>query len=195
MSLVSNLLRNKPEGTAVFSLADVAQITGVNEKVSLEAGLIYAKKTGQLERKTRGIYVLPNYSRWELGNKIYRPSYISLYSVLAKEGVVFQFYKSVFLVSCRSKTVEVDGQKYVYRKIKNKILLNNMGLVSLGNVTVAGVERALADKIYLDGVEYFDNLRNVNWEFLRALNREVYGGNRAINSFIKKYEGARYKNT
>jgi len=38
----------------------------------------------------------------------------------------------------------------------------------------ASVERALLDKLYLDGEEHFDNLRQVDWDKMARLNREVY---------------------
>jgi len=49
------------------------------------------------------------------------------------------------------------------------------------------LERALCDKIYLDGDEYFDNLRQINWELAGKLNAEVYFHNSNIAKFISKY--------
>ena len=121
----------------------------------------------------------------ELGNKLRKPSYISLYTVLGERGVVFQPYPSIYLIANRTEVLKVDGQRYVYRKIKREILLNPQGLTAEGSVTKAGLERALADKVYLDGLEYFDNLRGVDWELLRKLNQEVYGGNSRITRFIR----------
>ena len=64
--------------------------------------------------------------------------------------------------------------KFVYRKIKDEILLNPLGLEREGAVVRASVERALLDKLYLDGEEHFDNLRQVDWDKMARLNREVY---------------------
>ena len=70
-----------------------------------------------------------------------------------------------------------------YRKIKNEILLNPLGIKNKNNVQIATPERAICDKLYLDGVEYFDNLRNIDWAFMGELNTQVYGKNKVISDF------------
>jgi hypothetical protein len=37
----------------------------------------------------------------------------------------------------------------------------------------------------LDGIEYFDNLRNVDLELIDRLNKEVYEGNKNISKFLQ----------
>ena len=141
-----------------------------------------------LDRISRGIYCFSkDYSRQEFANKYRTPSYISLYTVLQESGVVFQLYSSIYLIANRSQETEIDGQKYIYRKIRDEILLNPLGISSLNNVYKAGPERAICDKLYLDGLEHFDNLRNINWDFIRRLNQEVYHHHRAIADFLTKY--------
>ena len=124
----------------------------------------------------------------ELGNKLRKPSYISLYTVLGERGVVFQPYPSIYLIANRTEVLKVDGQRYVYRKIKREILLNHQGIIREGPAVKARLERALADKVYLDGAEYFDNLREVDWELLQKINQEVYGGNSRITRLIRCYK-------
>lgn len=135
-----------------------------------------------------GFYSLSTeYSRQEFANKYRAPSYISLHTVLREAGVLFQPYASISLVSNRSQNIEVDRQKYVYRKIRNEILLNPLGVTVADGVNKAILERALCDKIYLDGDEYFDNLRQINWEAAKDLNDKVYFDNPDISKFISKY--------
>jgi len=106
--------------------------------------------------------------------------------VLAGNGVVFQPYTSVYIASRRSEMVVIDAQKYIYRKIKDEILLNPLGINISNGISVASVERAICDKLYLDGDEYFDNLRTVNFELMIKLNEIVYGNNKTIKQFIGK---------
>lgn len=186
MGLIKDLMYQKSKDQTVFTLSDLSLLVGYNGS-KLRSALKYAVGTGDLIRIAKGIYVLNvEYSRWEFGNKYRSPSYVSSYSVLASEGVVFQPYTSVFLVSQRSETVEVDGQKYIYRKIKDEILLNTLGVFTKNGVSCATIERAICDKLYLDGEEYFDNLRSVDWRFMKELNRNVYQNSITISQYIGK---------
>jgi hypothetical protein len=140
---------------------------------------------GELYKISEGIYSFnSNYSKKEFANKYRIPSYIGLYTVLQDSGVVFQPYTSVFIITNRSETVDIDGQKYVYRKIKDEILLNPLGINQIDGVSTATVERAICDKIYLDGIEYFDNLRDVDLNIVKKLNVEVYENNNDISKFL-----------
>ena len=187
MGYIKELVKNKSTHQTVFTVAELSQIVNDYRGQKLYAALNFAKKTGDLICITRGIYVLnQNYARWEFGNKLRIPSYVSSYSVLQSEGVVFQPYTSVFLMAKRAETLEVDEQKYIYRRVKNEILLNSLGISVQKGVAVAGIERAICDKLYLDGDEYFDNLRSVDWEFMTKLNEEVYGNNKIIREYIRK---------
>lgn len=148
--------------------------------------IYYAVKQKELYTISEGIYSFDsNYSKKEFGNKYRTPSYISLYTVLQESGIVFQPYTSIFVITNRSESVDIDGQRYVYRKIKDEILLNPLGIEQKDGVSTATVERAICDKIYLDGVEYFDNLRNVNLDLIDRLNREVYEDNKNISRFLQ----------
>ncbi|OGM58484.1 hypothetical protein A3A75_00760 [Candidatus Woesebacteria bacterium RIFCSPLOWO2_01_FULL_39_10] len=193
MSFVKRLLTSKKPDQTVFSFSDLSSAVAGYSGAKLKSALKYAVGKNDLIRISRGIYCFSNdYSRQEFANKYRTPSYISLYTILQGSGVVFQPYSSIYLVANRSQETEIDGQKYIYRKIIDEILLNPLGLNSVGNVYKAGPERAICDKLYLDGPEHFDNLRNINWDFMRRLNREVYHDNRAISDFLTKY---RYENS
>jgi len=187
MSLIKDFLRSKKIDATVFKLADFSMAVDGYSGSKLRFALKYAVAVGDLYRISKGIYALSTeYSRLEFANKYRSPSYVSLYTVLAKEGVVFQPYSSIYLVGDRSEELEVDGQKYIYRQLKNEILLNPLGVKNEHNVQIASAERAICDKIYLDGDEYFDNLRRIDWELMRDLNQQVYGSNMSIAAYIDK---------
>ncbi|PIZ46070.1 hypothetical protein COY30_00750 [Candidatus Woesebacteria bacterium CG_4_10_14_0_2_um_filter_44_9] len=187
MSLVKDLTKNRKNQT-VFTLNDIVQLAESYRGARLYSALKYAVKTSDLIRLSRGIYSLNReYSRQEFANKFRTPSYISLYTVLQEAGVLFQPYISIYLVSGRSITTEIDNQKYIYRKIKNEILLNPTGIITESGASKAIPERALCDVIYLEGNQYFDNLRQINWEKAESLNTEVYFHNLGISEFISKY--------
>ncbi len=187
MNIVSRILSKKANYQTVFTLTDITQLTGSGSS-SLIPALTYARKMGYIKKIMRGIYSLnDNYSKEEFANKYRKPSYISLYTVLQKAGIVFQPYTSVYAITNRTEEIEVDNQKYIYRKIKDEILLNNFGINIENGVMIASPERAICDKLYLDGNEYFDNLRNIDWALMKELNTKVYMNNQIINHFIQTY--------
>jgi len=187
MTFVKNLIKSRAPNQTVFTFSDLSHSIDTYSGAKLKSALKYAVQKNDLVRISRGIYSLsPDYSKQEFGNKYRSPSYISLYTVLVEAGIVFQPYPSIYLVANRSEEVEVNRQKYIYRKIKNSILLNTLGINHVGYISKATPERALCDKLYLDGDEHFDNLRSVNWNLMLKLNEQVYQ-NAVISSFITKY--------
>ena len=187
MGFVKQLAIKKRNKQTVFTVSDLAQVVEGYQSKKLNSALKYAINHKDLIRISRGIYAFDqNYSRLEFANKFRSPSYISLYTVLQEAGIVFQPYVSIYVVSRRSQEIDIDGQKYIYRKIKDNILLNPFGAISVNGVHKATPERAICDKLYLDGDEFFDNLRNINWELMKKLNIEVYENNKVINLFIAK---------
>jgi len=187
MSFIKDFIKSKKDSQTVFRFSDLSQVVEGYTGSKLRSALKYALAKGDIFRISQGIYSLSkDYSRLEFANKYRSPSYISLYSVLQKGGVVFQPYSTIYIVSNRSQEIEIDGQKYIYRKIKDNILLNSFGVKNEKGIQVANIERAICDKLYLDGNEYFDNLRNVNWNLMTEINTKVYRENKLILNFINK---------
>ncbi len=187
MSFIKDVMTHKRKDQTIFNVSEFSQLVDGYQGERLYSALKFANKTGDIKRITRGVYTLTkDYSRLELGNRLRVPSYVSSYTVLQQSGVVFQPYTSIFLMAKRSEILDVDGQKYIYRKMQDKILLNSLGINITDGVAVASVERALCDKLYLEGEEHFDNVRSVNWELMTQLNKEVYGNNDIVEQFIRR---------
>ena len=188
MSFIKKLLKTKRSDQTIFTFSDLSNLIPGYSGAKLKSALKYAVKQHDIIRVSRGIYSLSkDYSRLEFANKYRSPSYISLYTVLQEEGIVFQPYSSIYVIAKRSQEIEIDGERYVYRKIKDEILLHPLGVTSLGNVYKATPERAMCDKLYLDGLEYFDNLRSIQWDLMRQINVHVYNNNPVISDFLTKH--------
>lgn len=187
MSFIKDLLKNKKRGQTVFSLSELSSFNNYYFGSKLNSSVKYLVKNKDLIRISKGLYSLnKEYSREEFANKYRTPSYISFYTVLQDLGVVFQPYSSIFIASQRSEQKNIDGQNYIYRKLKDEILLNPLGINSLNGISKASLERALCDKIYLDKYEYFDNLRNVDKEKINKINYDVYKNNLTISKWISQ---------
>src|SRR6056297_3010887 len=84
----------------VFTTKDISLIWDNNNLDKIKSSLSYYTKKGKLYRIRKGIYAKDkNYNKFELATKIYTPSYISLETVLAKNDIIFQYYKTIFVVS------------------------------------------------------------------------------------------------
>jgi len=187
MSFIKELYKIKESGQTVFTFSDLSNAVPRYSGNKLKSALKYAVRIGDIIRVTKGVYAMTkDYSKQEFANKYRSPSYISLYTVLEESGIVFQPYSSIYLISNRSQEIEIDSQKYIYRKIKDDILLNPLGINNLGHINKATPERAICDKLYLDGPEYFDNLRSINWNLISQLNQIVYNNNHDISDFLTK---------
>jgi putative AbiEi antitoxin of type IV toxin-antitoxin system len=183
--IIKKLIKNL-DGQTVFGLSDIARLTGKPADKNLISAVSYYVKKGDLIRLAKGLYSFDeSYSTWELGNRLRSPSYISLYTILQDKGVVFQPYTSIFLVANRNEIRTIRDQKYIYRKIKDEVLLNLFGIEVIDGVAVACLERAILDKIYLDGLEHFDNLGVVDWGKMSELNDQVYQ-RKNITKYIKE---------
>ena len=151
----------------VFCLNDISMLIGETNFQSLNKKLNYYVRTGKLQNPRKGIYAKPNFNPEELACILYTPSYISLEYVLQKAGVVFQYDTTISTVSYLSRSIEVAGQAYLFRKIRGEILVNTMGIIRQENhINIASAERAFLDLSYLNKNYNFDNLNPLNKQLI-----------------------------
>ncbi len=154
----------------VFTLQSLMMQTGCTDSGPLTKSLHYYTSDGRILNPRRGIYTKSKYDVREMACSLFRPSYISLEYVLQRAGVVFQWDDSVTCVSYLSRTLEVDGSKYQYRKISQELWVGMEGIEQLDNVAIATPERAFLDMLYLSaGNCYFDNLRPLSLKRVRDI--------------------------
>lgn len=159
---IAKLLQTK---MTIFSNEDLAIIWQITNRDYLKSKIYRLVKSGQLLRLRSGIFALDkNYDRFELANKLVVPSYIGFETILATEGVIFQYDSKIYSASRQNREIQIDDQQYLYRKIKDSVLLNKIGIKCDGIVCKAGKERALVDILYLQPTFYFDNLNNIDWD-------------------------------
>jgi len=159
---ILNILRR---GNTVFTFKDILLASGETNAALLKRRINYYIKKGELYPIRIGIYAKDkNYDKLELANKIFTPAYISLETVLAREGIVFQHYDQIFVVSYLSREISCDGQTYVFRRMKDTVLTNLLGIEKKSNYCIASKERAFLDTIYLNKNYHFDNLSSINWD-------------------------------
>lgn len=171
LSLFMKISKLLETNKTIFKAKEIGFILGVENKDYLKVILNRAKKNGEIFKIRKGIYSLKReFDIYELANKLKTPSYISLETVLQKEGVIFQDYsESVFSVSNNTVEKKVNDFNYKYFKIKDEVLSNMMEIKRKNNYLIASKERALCDKLYLSPGFYFDNLRGINWDKIKEI--------------------------
>ena len=171
----------------ILTTKDIALIWEETNTANLLAKIKYYAKQGSLIRLSRGIFAKnKEYDLKELAGSIYTPSYISFETVLREAGIIFQHHEATFVAGPYPMTKKIDGHTIVFRKMKDSILYNGLGVKKEKGYSIATPERAFLDTIYLSPKFYFDNLRSINWESCFELVK-IYE-NKQLAKRLKNYQ-------
>lgn len=188
----SYILRVYSSKNTVFTTKDLALLWGEPDTNLVKRRVYRYVKSGKLYAIRKGIYTKDkNYDRFELATKIYTPSYVSMETVLSKEGIIFQHYSQIFVASYLTREITCDGQIYMFRKLKDSVLANLAGIDKKENYFIASKERAFLDMLYLHKNYHFDNVSSIYWERCFSIlsiyeNKEM---TKRLNSY-QKYAGS-----
>ncbi len=173
----------------VFTIKDIALLWEESASDAARVRLNYYVKKGDLHRIRKGLYAKDKkYNKLELATRILTPSYVSFETVLAKEGLIFQYYEPIFVASYTTREITIDEQTYSFRKIKNSALLDPLGIEHVNETSIATEERAFLDTLYINAGYHFDNLRSLNWEVIFEI-VPIYDNKRMakrVNGIFKK---------
>ena len=171
----------------ILTTKDIALIWGETNTANLLAKIKYYAKQGSLIRLTRGVFAKnKEYEVKELATSIYTPSYVSFETVLREAGIIFQHHDATFVASPYPMIKKIDGHTIVFRKLKDSILFNGLGIKKEKGYSIATPGRAFLDTIYLSPKFYFDNLRSINWEMCFELVK-IYENKQLIKR-LKEYQ-------
>lgn len=169
----------------VFSFKELALLFPQISALSLKNRLHYAVKVGKLLYLRRGIWAKSPYQIRELACKLYLPSYISLETVLAEQGIIFQVPPKITVVSYLTRELAVNQQTISFRKIKDLVLYNQSGLIRQTGYTIASAERAFLDALFLFKDYHFDHLAPLDWPKVKQLS-SIYQSP-ILNKRLKDY--------
>ena len=163
----------------VFTAQDLAVIWGYCDERRLYELIKYYVRRKEIFVLTRGLYALKQYTEQELrgdpqllmkiANKLIPNSYVSLFTVLRQHGVISQYYDEVYCVASRSVIRKVMGVEFVYKQVKEEVLLSELGMVNQNGVRVASLARAVADMWYIYPKLNLENLDRVNKRELKRI--------------------------
>ena len=171
MSSRTSLLQSILESSrTVFTVQSLMVQTACDDSSRLTKSLHYYANEGKIRNPRRGIYTKQKYDIQEMACSLFRPSYISLEYVLQHAGIVFQWDDTVTCVSYLSRSVDVDGRTFQYRRIAPELWIGLEGIEQKDNIAIATPERAFLDMVYLSaGNCFFDNLRPLSVRRIRSL--------------------------
>lgn len=184
-----DLLKLHKSWKTVFSTDDLASFFWM-EYSKIKHKISYYSKTWDLIRIYHGIYVLnKNYNPLELANKILRPSYVSLDTILRQEGIIFQYSEEIKVISYKTMKLEINNHIIDFHFLKEGVRNSSEWIIHTGNISIATKERAFLDSIYLYKDIHFDNLRPLDWKKCFKL-VEIYNSpilKKRLNSYYNDY--------
>ena len=161
-----------------YTLSDFTKISKQRREV-LRVILCRLVKSGKLIRIQRNFYILPEkISEIEkIANQIYYPSYLSFESALALWGILSQIpYNLTFATILKSKSLNFEGRKIEYRKLKKELFF---GYIFKNGLYLAEPEKALLDTFYLASLGKLKiNFKNLDYTKIQK---------RKFLNWLKKY--------
>lgn len=179
---LSQLLR---ANQTIFTFREIALLWRETDFDAAKSRVHYYVRKKELYPLRRGIYAKDRqYDRLELATKIFTPAYVSMETILRREGVIFQSDTRIHVASYLAREIECDGTTYIFRKLRDSILINPSG-VEQKQFASASKERAFMDVLYLHKDFHFDNLAGIDWDACFAL-LPVYG-QKSMEKRLKSY--------
>lgn len=169
---VAILMRQKER---VFHTQDFAVLWDISNKNNLHTTIKRYCKKGTLRRIYKGMYstvTLNEIDPWKLGAKaLHGYCYVSVETVLQKEGFINAAVRDITFISNKSKTFRIGSNFYRSRKLQERFLFNPAGITEENSVKTATPERAIADMLYFNSKANFD--RSVDWEKVKKIQQAV----------------------
>lgn len=160
-----------------FHASDLALLWEINNKNTLKRTLKRFVDRGVLKRIHKGFYSTTNVSDidpYDLGfSYLNTYSYVSLETILAREGIIFQDIKYITFVSSKSSKFNIGSVRYSSRQMKDEFLNNTVGIKKVGDHFEATLERAVADVIYYNSKYHLDNKDIIDFEKAKEIQKEI----------------------
>ena len=164
-------------GIFVFHTGDLASLWKIENAHNLHMTLKRYVDQGLLVRVYRGLYSLQPVDKinpYLLGIKaLHKYSYVSTETVLAEAGIIQQKINRITLISSISKKFTIAGNCYYSRKLTDKFLYNNIGIIETDGIKKATPERAVADLLYYNPKAYLDAEKQINWSKVRQIQKYI----------------------
>lgn len=161
----------------LFHASDLALLWEIDNQDTLNMTLKRYVDRGILNRIHKGFYTttdLDNIDPIDLGFSYLNVySYLSLESILVKEGIIFQEIPYVTFASSKSTAFSIGEKSYKSRQLKDEYLYNTIGIEKIKGHYEANLERAIADMLYYNPQYHFDTTSNVDFDTVAEIQKEI----------------------
>ena len=126
------------------------ELSGLTNKQSLASFINSLEKYGVLEKAEKGKYLIKDNlgNDFSIANLLYKPSYVSLETVLNLCGILSQFPMEITSITTkRKREKKIAGKLYIYYHLDPKLF---WGFEKKEGSLLALPEKALLDSIYLE---------------------------------------------
>lgn len=170
----------------LFTVNELSAFWGIENKKILYVNISRMKSAGLIKTIQRGLYAIVgvDVDRFELASFLKKNSYISFETVLAKEGIIHQWYGSYFSASNRKMEIKNKYGKFVYRRLPEEIINNRLGIINAGHYFIASAERAICDYFYSVKFQQLDDLKDIDKNRLVEISK-IYNNKRLIKDINK----------
>lgn len=164
-------------GILVAHADDLARLWQIDDAHNLHMTLKRYADRGLLMRIYRGLYALKPLEQLDpsqVGLKaLHRYAYISTETILVVAGILQQHVMQITMVSDVSRKFSIGSMDFLSRKLADRFLYNETGVMTEGMVRRASVERAVADMLYFNPKAYFDGAQLIDWKKVRKIQQSV----------------------
>jgi len=161
----------------VFHTQDLALLWGIINKNTLYTTIKRYVNKGVLIPIHKGFYsTIPvqNIDPIRVGvGFLHTYAYLSTETILLKSGIIFQDMKIITFISDKSTSFSIGKNDYKSRKMSDCYLNNDCGLERKDGIFYASPERAVADMLYFNPKQYFDNKKEIDWKKVKKIQKEV----------------------
>lgn len=184
MKLIDVQKQMRKAGIKVFTTVEFQRVTGMSATGSRKFLLRYTA-LGVFWQIKRGLYAVRDdrFNSWQVANKLYQPSYISLETALSHYGCIPETVYGITSITTRTtREFEACELVFYYHSLKREAYTGYAPLKINGEtVLVAEPEKALADYLYfvhLGKKSFNDRLTVKNlgheklWHYLKLFNRK-----------------------
>jgi len=161
----------------LYHTQDLAVLWAMDNSNTLHTAIKRYIKRGLLNKIYKGFYSIASLKEIDpvhLGLvSLHRYGYLSTESIFVKQGLMFQDIQYITLVSDISKRFEIAGHKFLVRKMRDKYLHNEAGIIVQNNIRFASAERAVADMLYFNPNYHFDAKDIINWKKVEEIKNKI----------------------
>ena len=164
-------------GEIVFHARDAAAIWEITNTNTLHTVLSRYARAGLLFRLQNGLYSIKPLRELDpllIGSKaIHGFCYVSTETVLARAGIIQQKVSHITLVGSVSRRFMLAGHAYRSRRLSDKFLLNDAGVLREGSIRIASPARAVADMLYFNPRYHFDASAHIDWIEVDRMQKDI----------------------